>query len=38
LAGSRQYIKYVESLPKTYNDGDQTFYGAINNQAGVRLL
>ena len=29
LAGSRQYIEYVESLPKTYNEGDRAFYDAI---------
>jgi len=30
LAGSRQYIEYVENLPKTYNEGDRAFYDAIN--------
>jgi len=29
LAGSRQYIEYVEGLPKTYNEGDRAFYDAI---------
>jgi len=30
LAGSRQYTEYVESLPKTYNEGNRAFYDAIN--------
>ncbi|MDP3481041.1 MAG: hypothetical protein Q8R88_14835 [Desulfoprunum sp.] len=32
LAGFRQYIEYVESLPKTYNDVDRAFYDAINHE------
>jgi ArsR family transcriptional regulator len=30
MAGSRPYIWYVESLPKTCNVGDRAFYDAIN--------
>ena len=31
LAGSRLYTWYVESLPKTYNEGDRAFYDAIKD-------
>jgi AraC-like DNA-binding protein len=30
LAGTWQYIWYAKYLPKTYNEGDRTFYDAIN--------
>ena len=36
LAGSRLYTWYVESLLKTYNEGDRAFYDAII--IGVRPL
>jgi hypothetical protein len=29
LEGSRLYMWYAEVLPKTYNEGDWTFYDAI---------
>jgi hypothetical protein len=29
LAGSLLYMQYVGGLPKTYNEGDRTFYDAI---------
>jgi pyridoxine/pyridoxamine 5'-phosphate oxidase len=30
LAGTWQYIWYAKCLSKTYNEGDRTFYDAIN--------
>ncbi len=37
LAGSRQYIRYVEGLPKTCNAGNRTFYDAINDGYGKSM-